>query len=112
MSASLEAALHTVGLLGSAAISIPRLGYREGETIFAQGDEADAVFYIEHGVVRSYVSHAGKERVVNLLNPGEFLGISCIMGRKTRRMTAKALTACSILRIERQIMIDALRTNP
>jgi len=43
------------------------------ETIFAQGDAADSVFYIQEGKVRlTVVSKTGKEATLGILGEGEF----------------------------------------
>jgi len=45
------------------------------EVIFAQGDDADAVFYIKKGKVKvAVVSKQGKEAIVALLGADEFVG--------------------------------------
>lgn len=46
-----------------------------GEVLFAQGDPADAVFYLKSGQIKlTVVSRQGKEAVVAILEPDEFLG--------------------------------------
>ena len=104
--------LDAVDLFALAANGTKRLRYRRGETIFAQGADADAVFYIEEGVVKTtYVSRSGKEGVVRVFTPREFFGISSILGHAKRRMAAIAVTACSVLRIEKRVVTNALREN-
>jgi len=45
------------------------------QTIFAQGDEADAVFYIQKGKVRlTVVSKTGKEATIGIVSEGNFFG--------------------------------------
>ena len=45
------------------------------QTIFTQGDAADAVFYIQKGKVRlTVVSETGKEATLGILSEGEFFG--------------------------------------
>src|SRR5579864_4540652 len=52
---------------------------KKKQTIFSQGDPADAVFYIQHGKVRlSVISSGGKEATIALLGAGDFLGEDCI----------------------------------
>jgi CRP/FNR family transcriptional regulator, cyclic AMP receptor protein len=52
------------------------------EVIFAQGDDADAVFYIRKGKVKvAIVSKQGKEAVIALLGPDEFVGEGCLIGQ-------------------------------
>ena len=51
-------------------------------TIFAQGDRADAVFYIQKGKVKlTVVSKAGKEATLGILNQGDFFGEGRSPGR-------------------------------
>src|SRR3954463_5242749 len=57
-----------------------------GETVFAQGDPADAIFFIESGKVKmSVVSAAGKEAVLVVLGPRNFLGEGSLVGQSLRR---------------------------
>ena len=49
--------------------------FRGGEVIFAQGDPADALFYIQKGKVKvTRVSSHGKEAVVAILDARDFFG--------------------------------------
>src|SRR5712691_6967083 len=81
--------------------------------IFAQGDAADAVFYIQDGQVKlSVVSTRGKEAVIAMLKPQAFFGEGCLAGQPLRMATATALTDCSLMRIEKQEMIQGLHADP
>lgn len=82
----------------------------KGESIFAQGDVATAVFYIQKGRIRiSVISKAGKEATVALLGAGNFLGEECIAAPQVHHVaSATALAPSTILRIERQEMIRVL----
>jgi CRP/FNR family cyclic AMP-dependent transcriptional regulator len=82
----------------------------KGEAVFAQGDAATAIFYVQQGRVRiSVISKAGKEATVALLGAGNFLGEECIAAPNVHRVTsATALTNSTILRIERDEMIRVL----
>ena len=84
---------------------------RKNEHVFSQGDSADAVFYIQKGRVKvGVVSKQGKEAVVALLGPEEFVGEECIAsGHPTRLTTAVALTDCMLLKIGRKEMARVLR---
>jgi len=49
------------------------VAFPKKQTIFAQGDAADAVFYIQQGKVRlTVVSETGKEATLGILSEGEF----------------------------------------
>jgi len=81
--------------------------------IFAQGDAADAVFYIQDGQVKlSVVSARGKEAVIAMLKPHAFFGEGCLAGQPLRMATATALTDGSLMRIEKPEMIRALHAAP
>jgi len=87
--------------------------YRKDQTVFAQGDTADSVFYIQKGKVKvTVLSEQGKEAVVALLGPDEFCGEGCLTGQKLRIATAAAMTECEIMRIERKSMIRVLHEEP
>jgi len=83
---------------------------KKNEPIFAQGDVANAVFYIQKGRIRvSVISKAGKEATVALLGAGNFLGEECIAAPNVQRVTtATALADSTVLRIERDEMIRVL----
>ena len=85
------------------------MAFAKKQTIFAQGDEADAVFYINNGKVRlTVVSKAGKEATLGLLNEGEFFGEGALAGQPLRMGSATAMTDCELLRIDKKAMMLAL----
>ena len=77
--------------------------------IFTQGDEADAVFYIQKGKVRlSVVSKTGKEATIGILGDGNFFGEGSLAGQAVRMGSAVSMTECTLLRIDKRAMMDAL----
>ncbi len=79
------------------------------ESIFAQGDEADAVFYVQKGKVRlSVVSKAGKEATIAIVSEGSFFGEGALAGQVLRMGSAAAMTDCELLRVDKKAMMDAL----
>jgi CRP/FNR family transcriptional regulator, cyclic AMP receptor protein len=81
--------------------------------IFSQGDAADAVFYVQDGKVKlTVVSQQGKEAVIAILEPASFFGEACLAGETLRMATATSLEDATILRIEKQAMIDVLHQEP
>ena len=90
-----------------------RVEYEADSTVFAQGDAATAVMYIEAGAVRlSVLSHSGKEAVVAVLEAGHFFGEGCLAGQSTRTATATTMGRSAILIVERQEMARQLQTEP
>ena len=87
--------------------------YRAGETVFSQGESSDAVFYILKGKVKvTVVSEQGKEAIVAILGPDEFLGEGCLTGQPRRLATAVTLTDCEIMRLEKTAMVRVLHEEP
>ena len=85
------------------------LFFSKKETIFTQGDKADAVFYIQKGKVRlTVVSATGKEATIGLLSEGNFVGEGSLARQDLRKGSAAAMTDCQLLRIEKKLMIDVL----
>jgi CRP-like cAMP-binding protein len=81
--------------------------------LFAQGDTATAVFYVQTGQVKlSVVSQQGKEAVVAILDQGNFFGEGCLAGQLLYMATATAMGHSSIVRIDKQAMIDVLHNEP
>jgi len=73
------------------------------EVIFAQGEDADAVFYVRKGKVKvAVISKDGKEAIVALLGPDEFVGEGCLIGQPKRLATASALTECETMRVDKK----------
>lgn len=95
--------LTTVGT-GRTMISL-----RKGQTIYAQADSADALFVIQKGRVKLTVrSPTGKEATFDILGERDFVGKDSIAGQSLRTASATALTDCSLLRIDRKVMLLAL----
>jgi CRP-like cAMP-binding protein len=83
--------------------------YATGAVVFAQGDPADSVVYIQAGGIRlSVVSRAGREAVVAMLGPGDFLGESALAGQRLRIATATAVLPTTALVIEKRKMLQVL----
>jgi len=79
------------------------------QTIYTQGDEADAVFYVQKGRVKlTVVSKIGKEATIGILSEGNFFGEGSLAGQVLRMGSAAAMTDCDLLRVEKQAMMDAL----
>jgi CRP/FNR family transcriptional regulator, cyclic AMP receptor protein len=87
--------------------------YRKNQKVFAQGDPADSVFYIQEGKVKVVVmSEEGKEAVVALHGKSDFFGEGCLAGQPLRLATVSAMTDCVIMRIDKADMVDRLRDEP
>lgn len=89
------------------------LTLKKSAVVFSQGNPADSIYYIHKGKVKlTVVSKEGKEAVIAVLEPGEFLGEGCLSGQTVRMMTAFAFVECQLLRLEKAAMIRLLQDEP
>src|ERR1700752_595054 len=89
------------------------LAVSKKQGIFAQGDVADAVFYIQKGRVKlTVVSKIGREATIGILSAGNFFGEGSLAGQALRMGSAAAMTDCEIQRIEKKTMMEALHREP
>ncbi len=96
--------------LARAGLGRKILSLKKNETAYAQGDPADAIFYVQKGQLRVTVTSAnGKEGTIALVGAGEFLGEDCmISAHPVRLATATAMTECALLRISKPEMVRVL----
>ena len=79
------------------------------ETIYTQGDRADAVFYVQKGKVRlTVVSKSGKEATIGIVSERNFLGEGALAGQLLRMGSAAAMTDCELLRVDKKVMMGML----
>lgn len=87
--------------------------YRKSETVFRQGDKADAVYYLLSGECKvTIVSTQGKEAVIALPKQGDFLGEGCLSGQARRLATVTAVTDSEVMRIGKEAMVRVLHDEP
>jgi CRP/FNR family transcriptional regulator, cyclic AMP receptor protein len=79
------------------------------ETIFAQGEPANSVYYIQEGAVKlTVVSGSGKEGVLAVLGPTDFAGEGCLVGGPVCLSTATAVAPTTLLLIDKTEMVRLL----
>jgi CRP/FNR family cyclic AMP-dependent transcriptional regulator len=99
--------------LDSSGIKRTITKYSRSTLVFSQGDPAADVFYVQLGSIKlSVLSRTGKEAVVGIFSPGDFFGEGCLAGQSRRMATASALSASSVLVIEKSEMLEMLHTEP
>jgi len=99
--------------LNTGGIARQVMKFRKSETIYSQGDPARGVKYIQKGQVKLSIANAGgKEAVIAILGTGDFFCEGCLAGQPICMGTATAMAATSILFIEKQEMMRALRAEP
>lgn len=101
---------HPQTFLGQSGEGRALLRCPKQQVLFAQGDTAHGVFYIQEGLVKlTVISTQGKEAVVTMLESGDFFGETCLAGQQTYSATATSLVASTIVRIDRAAMSRALQ---
>jgi CRP/FNR family cyclic AMP-dependent transcriptional regulator len=102
-----------IALLAKAGEGRAASSYASGQVIFAQGDPADAVFYVQTGRVKlTIVSGQGKEAVVGIYSATDFFGEASLAGQPLRIATATAMSECLLVRLARSAMIRMLHDEP
>ena len=88
-------------------------GSRRESSVFCQGDNADAVYFIESGTLKlTVVSEQGKEAVVAYLQANEFFGEACLTREPQRLASARAMTESIIARLEKATISRLLVQDP
>ncbi len=107
-----KAAFDVQNFLDSAGIARKVTEFARKTAIFSQGDPAKTVLYIQKGAVRlSVVNETGKEAVVAVLGHGDFFGEGCLAGQPLRIGSAIAVTASTVLVIEKKEMVRVLHAE-
>jgi CRP/FNR family transcriptional regulator, cyclic AMP receptor protein len=87
-----------------------RMSFPKKQIIFAQGDAADSVFYLQEGKVQlTVVSNSGREATLGILSDGAFFGEGSLAGQPLRMGSATAMTDCGLVRIDKKAMMLALQ---
>jgi CRP/FNR family cyclic AMP-dependent transcriptional regulator len=95
--------------LDSAGVARKVNEFKRAETLYAQGDAAKSVMYLQSGGVKlTVVNEVGKEAVVAILGPGDFFGEGSLAGQSVRMGTATAITPSTVLVIEKKEMFKVL----
>jgi CRP/FNR family cyclic AMP-dependent transcriptional regulator len=106
------AAFDAQSFLDSTGVARKVVAFRNKATIFAQGDTAKHVMYIQQGGVRlSVVNSTGKEAVVAVLKPGDFFGEGCLAGQPIRMGSATSTAPTTVLVIDKDEMIRVLHAE-
>ncbi len=87
--------------------------YPKNQIVYAQGDPADSVFYIQNGKAKvTVLSEQGKEAVVAILGTDDFFGEGCLAGQPLRMATVSALAESVIVRISKADIVRVIHEEP
>lgn len=99
--------------LGKFQFGTKRATFRRGQTVYSQGDPANAVFYIYEGKIQlGVLSRQDEEKIIGVLGVGDFFGEGCLTGQAQRMGSAVAGSECVVTRIEKSAMLAVLREKP
>jgi CRP/FNR family cyclic AMP-dependent transcriptional regulator len=103
---------HVENLLKGIVTGKHVLHVEKSATIYAQGDPADAVFFIQSGKVKiTVVSAQGKEAILAMVGRRDFFGEGCLVGQPLRISTVVATESCTVFRVEKQAMLLGLHAQ-
>jgi len=89
------------------------LHFGKNETVFSEGEKADAIYFVRTGKIKvAVVSPAGREAVLSLAGPHDFFGEECLTAQSLRTDTASTLEPTTVCRIEKEAMQRAFREVP
>ncbi len=108
-----HATFNARNFLGRADVGKTIRTFEKGQEIFAQGEVADTVFYIQKGKIKvTVLSEHGKEAVVGILAQGQFFGEGCLDGAKLRTSSTHAVEECLLTSLTKAVMIATLEAEP
>lgn len=84
-----------------------------GRLVFAHGEAADAVYLVIDGTITVFRDKVGRPmQLLARVGAGELLGELCLFDETTRTASARATTACRLVRLAREPLIELLRLDP
>lgn len=87
--------------------------FKKGEIIFTPGDSFDDLFVVNKGIVKiSKISALGKEQILRILQPGDFMGELSIFRKSIHNNTAEALANTEICIIQGHKIRELLLQKP
>ena len=109
-----ETVFDAKAFLAKAGVGKKIVSLKKNEAAFAQGDLADAIFFVQKGRLRVTVTSAnGKEATITLAVPGEFVGENCMVSAHPLRLaTATAMVDSELLKIGKAEMVRVLHDEP
>lgn len=82
--------------------------FKSGEVIFAEGDAPTGAFLIESGRIEISTTQFGEPLILGELGPGMLLGEMAVIDDSPRTATARALTKCRLVPIDRDQFAERL----
>lgn len=87
---------------------LPTRSMEPGELLVREGDPGDTAYILLEGRCEVFVGEGEDERVLRVLGPGEVFGETAALLSRPRTASVRALTAGSLVVIDRAALMEAL----
>jgi hypothetical protein len=88
------------------------VNYLEGDTIIGTGEHGDALYVIARGRLEALLKHDGQQTKLGELGAGEFFGEMALLGDSIRKADIRAISSCSLLRINSKDVMEVAHEHP
>jgi Flp pilus assembly CpaE family ATPase len=85
--------------------------YREGQTLFKQGDVGDALLIVADGRVKVFIPEGQGERILAFFGAGDVLGEMALLTGEPRSASASAISDTRVLALSKSDFDTYLATN-
>jgi hypothetical protein len=100
--------------IGRSAMKLGELGktYRQGETIFSEGETGDNMYVVQSGKVEVLRKTGEGDVRLAELGPGEIFGEMAMFGTRERSATVRSLEDVRVMTIDRKIFMQKIHQDP
>ncbi len=86
--------------------------YKKGQTLFYEGTKPLGLYCVQSGKVKVFkVGSQGKEQIMRLSNPGDFLGYRALLGDEYYAASAEVLEDAAICFVPKEDFLSILEGN-
>jgi CRP/FNR family transcriptional regulator len=86
--------------------------YKKGQTLFYEGTRPLGLYCVKTGKLKVFkVGSQGKEQIMRLSNPGDFLGYRALLGEEYYAASAEVLEDASVCFIPKDDFLSVLQNN-
>ncbi|MDH3343154.1 MAG: cyclic nucleotide-binding domain-containing protein, partial [Gammaproteobacteria bacterium] len=88
------------------------VNFLEEDTVIGAGEQGDALYVIARGRLAVSTGSDGKEVKLGELGAGEFFGEMALLGDSIRNANVRAISSCSLLRINSKDVMEVAQEHP
>jgi CRP/FNR family transcriptional regulator, cyclic AMP receptor protein len=87
--------------------------YKKKQTIYTEGNHPNRLYFVLKGKIKTYKTNEdGKELVIDLFSPGDFLGHIALLEGSAYKDTAEALSETELAVIPKEDFDELINNNP